>query len=78
MELGVILGAIGGIVVAVALVAVLIMLAGAGGNITAIAENFSELCTKISDWWNGVCVWFVESGEAIVEFFEGISSFLGL
>ena len=77
MELGVILGVIGGIVVAIALVSVLIMLSGAGGNITAIAENFAELCSKISDWWNGVCAWFIEAGDTIIEFFESIGNLLG-
>lgn len=75
MELGFLFAMVGGVVIAVAIVAVVVGLSGATGNITAIAENIGELCAKVTDWWNELSATVTEHWEDIVEFFENVVEF---
>ena len=71
-----IFGALFGILVAIAILWGIIGLAGATGDITAIAQHFESLCVKVSDWWNGVIATFTDSWDAIVGFVETIIDFI--
>ena len=82
MEIGMFLAIVGVVVLAIVLVVILISLAGAAGNFNGIVEgftlimdNFTEICTKLADWWNGVVVAITNSWQGIVDFFEAIISF---
>lgn len=75
MELGLIFAMVGGIVIAAAIVMVVVGLAGAADNITAIGDNLGELLTKVSDWWNDLSATVTEHWEEIVDFFEEIVAF---
>ncbi len=73
--LGLIVALFFGILIAIAIVWVIVGLAGATGDITAIAVHFESLCTKVASWWNGIYVAIMDSWESIVDFFESIASF---
>ena len=82
MEIGLVLAIVGAIFLTIVILGIIISSAGASGNFngivegfTLIANNLTELCTKIADWWNGIYTWFVDSWEAIVNFFEMIAGF---
>ena len=83
MELGVIIAAlIGGILIA----GVIFVISIALGWVTMIdfamltnkiTSSFDATIDGITEFVNNLTIWFTESGEAIVEFFSELFSFLG-
>lgn len=84
----IVLGVIVGLLIVGFLVWLIIGLAGASGDVVAIAEHFDSFCAKITDWFTNffdtlgdaitdVFAWIVNVWDGLVVFFDTVFSFLG-